>query len=904
MNILATVLLISVACVAFFIAYRTRIRTFRGVDCVLAPWEKPPLWGDCSSPCQGLQYATRSVLQTAENDGQPCNPADMVASRTCNANVPCNQSCVPGNPSRVPWSACPNCLSSEHAPVQWKYVPPLQEATPGGTDCALDQVLQTRPCAGFIPSCPPNVDCILQPYATSTCNVECGSGTRFIYQSITQYPSGHGHPCDPTRFILQEACYGDCSCGSFTGPFTTCNAACGPGIQVRLRSVTDARCPVVESRPCQLTECDNTTCAPPSVEFIEALCFLSCSGYPVPGFAEGVCSTTAMLDAICGSTSQFSPCAEPHDCSMSAWSPFSACSVPCMPDQSGTQTRVRVIIANATGGGRPCSEEVLQDSRPCNTWQHVTFSAYDTATNEFIPSVSDIQCSVSQGCVYSAWTVGVPCDAPCLGDGSITYYRSITQFPESQYVGHQCTESLVSQDPCFNDSACVPCTWDIPTSQLFDCDYAGQGIVFGGVELLSNTNVPGDTCSGATCNFGTAPLTNGLVVYPPGLVNGQWKTLSCSIYAKQCTGYTTCPAPHGLPCNGTGVPVRGYPLGICTCSCLDGWSGSDCSTATATCPLGPTGQVCNGVGTCNGVSSVCACPNNDMTPDCTGSASSWCWLYADLLLDAAGDITDTTPIRKLLGAFPIVESMWGTFSQDECLSLTTSWDTLVTLPMFTFTAPTTVLSPAVDILTLPIRSARFAGVVRSSVPSTLMYDSNVYCPYNAFDMGLIASMTSKSDMFINRYIPGTVPMQCETLLHQRYYAGSAGVQASPLVIPIHDQGPVPLTSVSVHMSITAMSFNSPFYVFSVDDITSPKLHTLINAASPPLDYHVGILSMSTYSVPFYPAHVNYGPPITDPSACVWNYDTLIFAEAQHVYCPSGLLPTLFPKFATVFVRPS
>ena len=899
MNVIAVALVLCVACVSFFIAYRARLRVFQSQDCVLAPWK--PVYGECSSACQGVQYATRSIAQQAINDGKPCNPEDMVISRSCNIDVPCNQPCVPGDPSRVPWSACPVCLSSVNPPVQWKYVPPLQEATPGGVDCSLDQILQTRPCEGFIPVCPPSVDCILEPFFTSSCNVECGSGTQYVYSSITQFPSGSGRPCDPTGFVTQQACYNDCQCGSFTGPFTTCNAACGPGIQVRLRSVTDARCPNVETQTCELAQCENSTCFPPSVAFVEALCFLSCSGYTLPVFAPGLCSTTAMLDAICGNT-QFAPCAEPRDCSLSAWSAFSNCSVPfcnTAEQDGGTQTRVRTIVANAVGGGRQCSDEVLQDSRPCNTWERVSYTAYDTVTHEFVNSVTDITCFPSQGCRYSNWVVGVPCNAKCRSSGSITYYRSITQFPDSPFSGNQCTESLVSYGPCFNLDTCKTCEWLTPlTDPAFqlECPYLDTGIVSQGVNLATNTNVPGETCTGATCSLGTESLQNGLILYPPGIVNGVYNSMTCGAYARYCNGFSTCPEPFGLPCNGTGIPVRGFPLAICTCSCLDGWTGVDCTTLTSSCPLGPTGQICNGLGPC--VNGVCMCPNNDYTPDCTGSASSWCWIYADILLQANVFLTRSTPIQKLFGAIPIVTSKWGSFTQEECLSISTPWPIL---PTFKLTPVTTVLVPSTQGIDMQIESARFSSVIRSSVPATLLYDSVRFCD-TSFDDALFASVTTKWPMLIHRFLPGSSPMQCENLTQQRFIVDSRGATTSSINIIDENEGPVPRQYNLQVASLTRLTISDSDPNFTTYTANFPNAVQF--SSSYPLYEILGNLTSDSpaFNVPLQLV----ASPTNNPARCTWVYEPRSLFP-QTLTCPSFLnyqnITTILGK-ATISTTPS
>ncbi len=726
--ILLWILLLFVFIVTFLFSYKL---SSTPTNCLLMDWNE---FGDCSRDCNGgYRYAFRSYKGN-------CSPELLIRSQSCNETINCGQSCIPNDPNIFPWLDCQECGINI---IQWKIIPPIQTATYGGTDCKLEDVLQTRLCN--VPPCPPNIDCEYSPYTTTSCNVVCGSGTQIVYQSITTFPSGNGLPCDPTQLAIEQFCYVDCTCPPFTGPYTTCNSACGPGIQVRLNSYTSPNCPLAETQTCSFTYCDNLTCAPPSVQFIEALCLLSCSGYQLPQIAPGVCSTTRMMDAIC---TNLGACLPPEDCSLTTWSNYSTCSEPSCNSafqDGGTQTAVRTIVKNAVGGGIQCDQEVTFVSKPCNNWEPISYEAYDTNTNIFFPSISGIECTSTPGCEYSDWYFVSTCSAPCNGTGEITLFRSITRFPDNPFT--RCTESLVTHSICFNNTPCIPCIWQSPDSDpafQLQCPYVIPETISQSVNLLSGNN-----CGHRICSLNT----NSLSIFPPGKVGNVWQTLSCSAYAKACTGYSTCPSPGNRTCNGTGLPVMN--LGTCTCNCFDGWEGIDCATVSVTCPVGPTGIICNGFPCLDG---VCQCPNGG-----TGSCDfSWCWINADMIYQSGGLVNPDfpLPIRKLYGAIPIIDSEYGSFSFNDCIQLKSSFTGTLSL-----STPAPVLSDGGGFLESNHVDGIFVGTVRPDYPSTLFYGN---CDTYSDDVFFESITGIPSYLVIHRYLKGSSPVDCEQLFQQRF----------------------------------------------------------------------------------------------------------------------------------------
>ena len=808
-TVLTVFLLVVGVCVAA-LAYFQRYSVLGKVDCAYASW-KTAQYGECSSVCHGVQYATRSVAREAVNGGRECDPLEAIRSQSCNTEIDCFQSCIPGDPSRVPWTACPSCLNANIYPVQWKIIPPLQNATNGGIDCRLEDVLQTRPCEGFIPACPPSVDCIFSPYTQTECNVLCGSGTFNILQSVSQFPEGDGIPCNPAFLTLQQSCYVDCECLPFSGPFSTCNAACGLGIEARYQAGQPATCSSIETRSCMITECENTTCFPPSVEYIQALCILSCSGLPMPAFEDGVCSTSEMMTTICAAGGAFNPCAEPQDCSLTTWSSYSQCSIPqCSTarQNGGTRTSVRTIVSNAVGGGTPCFDQVMLITEPCNAWASVTYEAYNTVTNEFLPSISNPQCSASADCQYSAFYSVSGCDAPCEDSGFITYFRSVTRIPDSPFSGVQCNyspQNLTSYSVCINNDACQPCVWysplDDPSGFTFQCQHRDVGWKSEFVSLASNSNDTDCFTSGATCTFEKTPTVYAGVTYTNGVdSNGNYRTLTCKAYGDVCSGYSQCPAVANIVCNGQGVPVT---VGTtCTCECFPGWSGDACETFFGSqCSVGSNTQICSGVGTCNFQNGSCSCPNGDTTINCSAQALAWCWVFVDYVMDPCEDVSEFSwRMTKLMGAFPILDSVYGSFSIEDCNNVNSQWAEEDTGSVV-LTSPAPLLSSTPPVLqTCTIRTGRFDTQIRPDPPTTLYHPWRLLCDMDSEDA--ILAKVADTTQFVHRLIPASFPTRCESLFSQSFIINANDLQQNVVQLETTDTPAFPRSFTTLSATYT------------------------------------------------------------------------------------------------------
>lgn len=823
------IILALVIAVVFLLSARYANRFLHlGQDCQYDDWG-PQAYGSCSRDCQGgFQYRTRGITQLPKNGGKPCDANQLIQSRSCNDSIACGQPCIPGNPANYPWEPCPTCIESNARPVQWKVVEPVQLATYMGRDCTVDEVLYSRPCSNVIPPCPPNIDCELAVASITDCSEPCGPGVRTVYQTISVFPSGQGAPCDFAALVYQEPCEvtpcGDCDSLFSNSVWSTCNAACGPGVQIRFREPrpndpNDAFCPFFETQSCSFTACENSTCSAPSVDLIQSLCLLSCSGLPIPPFAPGVCSTSNMFSAICGSDSiyGFNDCAVPTDCSLSTWSSFSDCSVfqcnEAFPD-GGLQTRVRQIVSEGTGGGAGCSTQVLYDTRPCNNLVSVSYIGYNTATNQFQSLTMPPQC-IPLPCEYSAFYSVSTCSDFC--GGTQTFNRSVTQFP-SGGSPDQCSSDpnfYVSFSACGgpNDPSCQQCIYATPFQfgLTISCATAtelppgsGQFYSWADVNVVSyssNPNVPCFPGAFETCSlFDSNPFS---LVFPgnvtktiyPGFVDGNWDTVSCSAYLKTCPGpYSDCPTGcNGLPCSGNGSAYGLSESGNtwCSCSCFAGWTGDACNTTTRVCPIGPTGQTCNGLGICDSVTGTCSCFIGD-SADCSSFSANWCWIYANY--DALYETSEgpaQTHLRKFLGALPLLDTPMYSFTEQQCFAINDAGNN---------TAPVSVSNQdfwltAIDIYepspisygqqntlfkvgSWTVQDWNFTSAVKSSVPGSVAgswrqcntyIDApnpqteqwlNYFLNQNpTFNIG-----TLDFSQFRPRVIPSSAPSRCESLL--------------------------------------------------------------------------------------------------------------------------------------------
>jgi len=773
----------------------------RKVDC--KPQKDWGLWGDCTRNCiGGNQYRTRAVDRMALHGGKNCVETDLLQSRSCNSDIQCGINCIPGNPSNFEWTPCPQCTKNAGQPIQYKTVIPARQATYMGQDCDIDSVVYKRECVN-VPPCPPDIDCELTPYAYSDCNVPCGSGTRYVYSKITRLPSGDGAECNLADLVQQESCF-DQPCGcenlSWSGTFSECNAACGPGIKVMMRApVTDANpgfCPYVSVTACELIACPNTTCNAPSIDFVQALCYMKCAGLPFPEIDPLICGyeqggfSQDILNAVCSTTIYGNTaCAEPIDCSLSSFSAFGGCSIgSCLAEQpyGGKRSRIRTIVQPGNSGGASCVDQVLIDVQPCFNRLPVSYSAFDTTTQEFIQSVSSPQCS-NNGCSLSAWysiTGFLGGCGPCSQEWvrSLSFIGNVDQCPTDPALFYSLS-TCCGRNPksilgiCQSLPPCTQCMWDDIRNYSFNCKgVAGNQEVYRDMRLVSNSNNPLVDCqtSGFLC------YDDGKGQPTPGPDQYSNSPLSCSRFVFSCTnggGPNACP----IGCNGETCNGQGQCFQFATsysCACYSGYTGKDCDVPVGRCPVASISELeCNGFGTCNSLTCVCDNPN-DQTVDCTGSSTSWCWIYGNITgrLVSQQTLTELSSVKKLLGVIPIASTTDYYFSEDDCRQVETiALDAYLDSVSIYTVRPLFLTSEAPNVAPIVYRMG-LSGKVDSRVPFTLADKLSLSCVpevTSTYDLLTDGLGLSKSQYFVPRYVPFSSPIQCESIFAIRTLSGLA-----------------------------------------------------------------------------------------------------------------------------------
>ena len=771
---------------ALFLSFTVATKKFSiKIDCTPEKTWGP--YGDCTRNCAGgFKYRTRAIEFMANHGGANCLESDLLQSISCNDDIPCGVNCIPGDPADFQWGNCPPC-SKGVKPLQWKTVLPLKEATYMGQDCDIDEVIMVRECEGNIPPCPPDIDCQLSAYAESTCSAPCGSGTKYIFSSISVLPQGDGQQCDLGQLVQQASCYeGSCNCAPFTGTFSECNAACGPGIKVMFRPPGgNPNCPYISITSCEFTPCPNDTCTAPSVDFVQSLCYMQCAGLPFPEIDPQICFSQSILDAVCGGIFN-NDCQEPRDCSLSSFSDFSECNATCSAAEpyGGIRTRIRTIVDPGNTGGISCLDKVFIDTEPCNNRVPVSYSAFNEITESYIQSVSAPQCSTN-GCSLSAWYSITGFQGGCgactqVWNRSLTFIGNVDQCPTdpSAYysVSTCCGKNLniPGRVTCGLLPACSSCVWDSVNNVSFRCPTIDDGVIYRQVRLLSNSNNPNVDCNtaGFECLYGKTSSGN------PYYGNSQF---SCSSYRYSCTSGQNqylCPQGcNGSFCNGNGTPKYSVSNNItvsCECICHPGFYGVACENSLDRCPIASFSQLeCNGLGSCSG---VCVCDNPfDTTDDCTGSSTSWCWIYGNLSgsLQNSANTNVVETIRKLLGVIPIASTSNYFFSEQDCVNI----DTIVVDPALKNSVTVQVVQP-LDLYTAPsflesgkVRRLGLTGKVESKIPHTLLSDLDSPCvpAISTYDI-LEAAIGPKAKYFIPRYIPFSSPVECESLLTLRTFS--------------------------------------------------------------------------------------------------------------------------------------
>lgn len=162
-----------------------------------------------------------------------------------------------------------------------------------------------------------------------------------------------------------------------------------------------------------------------------------------------------------GSLSSTLPCGERHspvDCELGSWMEWSGCSRRC---GGGQQIRMRVVVQQASHGGKPCSADhgssmPLQVTRSCNT---------DPCQGALVP----------QDCALGDWADWSRCvERDALGDNSrqIQRYRSREVITPGAFGGKPCDKALEEVAPCHVKAGDDPEPTESSQGGAVDCELA------------------------------------------------------------------------------------------------------------------------------------------------------------------------------------------------------------------------------------------------------------------------------------------------------------------------------------------------------------------------------------------------------------------------------------------------
>eukprot|EP01012_Entosiphon_sulcatum_P049575 TRINITY_DN6820_c0_g1_i6.p1 TRINITY_DN6820_c0_g1~~TRINITY_DN6820_c0_g1_i6.p1 ORF type:complete len:7637 (+),score=112.47 TRINITY_DN6820_c0_g1_i6:5459-28369(+) len=394
------------------------------VDCQLSAWSE---WGACSMSCgPGFQYRHRVITSAPLHGGLACGNLSDV--RPCNL-----QPCPVGGCVVSDWSNFTACSATCGGGFTSRSRRVLTDIT-NGAQCP--PLYETQECN----SQPCNVDCVISPWSEwQPCSVECGIGFQNRTRQIETLPVGSGKACPlglvETRTCNELPCPVACVMSGWSN-WTECSSSCGTGVMNRTRAVITAA--ANGGAPCgvslELRHCNTLPCP---VDCVVSSwsdwgpCSVSCGAGEMIRTRQ-VSRQPAFGGAVCPQLMESQPCNTqpcPVDCTVSAWSAWSECSVAC---GGGQQSRNRFVVQPDSFGGAACP--ILTQTQDCNA-QH---------------------CPID--CVVGNWKDWEPCSLPC-GSGSQTRHRPV--ITPALYGGKPCLDLIETKvcnaQPC--QTTCEMGTW-------------------------------------------------------------------------------------------------------------------------------------------------------------------------------------------------------------------------------------------------------------------------------------------------------------------------------------------------------------------------------------------------------------------------------------------------------------
>ncbi|XP_065192577.1 cadherin-23-like [Sycon ciliatum] len=359
-------------------------------NCLTNNWSN---YGSCNANCgYGTIRRRRYVRRYPSGGGRSC--PNLWGNALCYSRNRCAVNCGYNNWGN--WGSCnANCYSSGYR-YRRRYI--YRKPSGGGRACP--STLQSIRCTAC---CRRN--CVLNSWGNyGSCSSSCGAGRQTRYRYVARYQSCGGYACSnsrtSTRYCVQ---YTSRSCQvNNWGSWGSCgysSGSCGSGYRYRRRYVRvnqycrGANCPNVN----QAQSCSR--CCPKSCVWTSYNSWTGCTASCGSGYQYRYrrVSTSASCGGGCpGSGTDTKSCSNyvKRDCVLGKWGLYTPCTNPC---GSGTQTRTRPVISQATCGGS-CG----------STSQTIGCTAY-----------------INKDCTVSSWGNFGVCDSKC-SVGKVHRYRKIT----------------------------------------------------------------------------------------------------------------------------------------------------------------------------------------------------------------------------------------------------------------------------------------------------------------------------------------------------------------------------------------------------------------------------------------------------------------------------------------------
>ncbi|CAD7936457.1 unnamed protein product [Amoebophrya sp. A120] len=603
------------------------------VDCELSEWSD---WDDCSCSCNGIHARARYVSTYPLKGGKPCD-GSLKEIKSCNVD---NCNIKPTTPapsvdcalgSWSDWTSCSvTCGGGEQTRNRIVFTQPKY----GGKICSGD-LKEIRGCNTEV--CVNEdghktvKDCVWSDWDSwGACSVTCGGGQKVRERQVMTMPNKYGSQCAPDEKSSMEisACNVqpcvavDCQWGDWSD-WGACTCT---GLMERHRSIgvhqqgAGKLCegPKVETQRCENPECVKE---PQDCVLSEwdswSQCTAACGGgqtYRTRGILKEAknggktCENDVMKET---KPCNEEVCAQPIDCEVSAWEPWSSCSATC---NGGQRFRRRVIEQHAAAGGKSCDYDLEEveacGTEPCKTpvdcvwgnWEgwsdcsascgggqksrdrHVSVSPRnggklcEAKSKEEVAPCNTHECG--EGCVdgvWGAWSYWGACSASC-GEGYQVRSRKIDTPPNhcgAELEGMKQEFQKCNERECSDESVdCVFSDW----TAFGDCTDPCNGIKDRTRRITQTSSKGGKPCDGATkevepCNIpgdGTTDYGENCKNEPVDCVLGEWSYWSdCSA---ECEGgsqvrtrdIVTKPKGSGKPCEGSLEQVQGCNAFVCS----------------------------------------------------------------------------------------------------------------------------------------------------------------------------------------------------------------------------------------------------------------------------------------------------------------------------------------------------